>query len=245
MSVFARRMSYAEAVEGRRRVGRRIAFFLLFFLCFEAVSSLFITAYRSGSSSMAPTIEEDEYLLATPLAYGPRTIFGKLPWSSAPSRGDIVVADPPYARGDGFWGGMAESLLRFVSFQRLSIHRGDDPTLAGPRILRVIALPGDRVMMEDFVYKVLPAGSEHYLTEFELSPQRYDISRSAPPAGWTEGLPGSGSMESRLLGPKEYFVDGDSRGALGGSRLWGPIGKEQFLGKVLLRYWPFKRFGAP
>jgi signal peptidase I len=246
MPVLARRRSYAEAVEGRRRLGRRVLFFLLFFLCFEILSGLFLAAYRAGSATMAPTILPGELLLATPLAYGPRTIFGKIPWSSLPERGDIVLADPPYAREKGFGSIIADSFVRFVTFQRISSYgKADDPTRAGAMIMRIIALPGDTLAMEDSVYKVKPAESSHFLTEFELSSERYDISRSPLPEGWKDSLPASGSMEERILGPDEYFLDGDSRSAASGSRLWGPVSKDRLLGKVVLRYWPFKRFGAP
>ncbi len=245
MPVLARRRSYAEAVEGRRRLGRRIAFFLLFFVSFEMVTSLFLAAYSTESSGMAPTILPGELLLATPLAYGPKTVFGKMSWRSGPQRGDVVVAEPPYAEEPGFLGTIVDSFVRFVTFQRLSLNRGSDPGASGPAMLRVIGLPGDTVLMEDFVYKVKPAGADHFLTEFEFSDRPYDISRAELPEGWRVELPASGRMEMRYLGEDEYFVDGDSRGAVAGSRLWGTISKDRLYGKILLRYWPFKRFGAP
>jgi signal peptidase I len=244
MPIFARRRSYAEAFEERRRFGKAFVVFLLFFLCFETVTSLFLVAYSAGSSSMSPTILPSDLVLAAPIAYGPRTIFGKLPGTSRPERGDIVVADPPYAVAPGFFGTIADSFVRFITFQRLSLYEDADPTRQGAVIERVIGVPGDTILMEDFVYKVRPASSPHFLTEFELSTRRYDIAKEALPEGWLDDMPASGSMPPRVLGADEYFLAGDSRSAAGGSRLWGPVKRDRLLGKVLLRYWPFKRFGA-
>jgi len=245
MPVNARRRSYAEAVEGRRRLGRRLGFFLLFFLVFEILTGIFLSAYSTDSACMAPTLLPGERVLSSPLAYGPRTLFGKISLSARPERGDVVVADPPYTRETGFFAKIAEAFVRFVTFQRVSIFRGQDPRDSGPAVMRVIAVPGDVVLMEDFVYKVKPAGTDHFLTEFELSSRPYDISRTDLPEGWKVELPASGSMEMRYLEEDEYFIDGDARGAATGSRLWGPVSKTRLLGKVLLRYWPLKRFGAP
>jgi len=244
MPIFSRRRSYAEAFEERRRFGKVALLVLLFFLCFETVTTLFLAAYSAGSSAMAPTILPGDVVLAAPIAYGARTIFGKLPGTSHPERGDLVVADPPYVVTPGFFGRIADSFVRFVTFQRLSIYDSDDPIRQGATFQRVIGVPGDTVLMEDFVYKVKPAGSQHFLTEFELSARRYDIAKESLPEGWKDDMPGSGAMVPRLLGADEYFLAGDSRSASEGSRLWGPVKRDRILAKALLRYWPFKRFGA-
>lgn len=41
----------------------------------------------------------------------------------------------------------------------------------------------------------------------------------------------------------KYFVLGDNRPHSADSREFGPIPKEDFIGKAFLRYWPFTRFG--
>jgi len=227
------------------RLGRRIAFFILFFLCYETMQSIFLSSYSTDSVCMSPTLLRGDRLLATSLAYGPRTVFGKITWSRLPDRGDIVIVDPPYSRGRGFLASVADSLIRFVTFQRVSLFAGDDPQDSGPLIQRVIGLPGDVVLMEDSVYKIRQSGSEHFLTEFELSRRPYDISRSEAPELWKLEYPASGRMEMRYLAADEFFIDSDDRSAVSGSRLWGPVSKDRLLAKALFRYWPFTRFGAP
>jgi signal peptidase I len=243
--MLSRRKSYTEAVQGRRRLARRLGVLLVVFVSYELVSSLFLSSFAMTSAAMSPTILPGDRFIATPLGFGPSTIFGKLPGISRPERGDIVVVEPSYARRIGFWERLLDSFVRFVSLQLLSPARGGpDGVLSAPSLQRVIGLPGDTIRMDDFVFKVKPAGSDQFLTEFELSSRPYDISQEPAPASWRDDLPGSGHMELRVLGNDEYFLAGDARSSSGDSRLWGPISLDRFRSKALLRYWPPKSFGA-
>jgi signal peptidase I len=249
--LFGKRQSYAEAVQGRRRVARRLGLLLLLFVCYELLTGLFLTTYSIKSQSMAPTLLPGDRIVATPLAFGPRTLFGKLPGISRPERGDIVIVEPNYGKRPGFWEMLSDSIVRFVTFQLVSPARGGrssgglDAILSAPTLQRVVGKPGDTIRMEDFVFKVKVAGSDQFLTEFELSSNRYDISHEDAPESWREDLPGSGQMKERALGRDEYFLAGDARSSSSDSRLWGPVRVDRFRAKALLRYWPPKSFGKP
>jgi len=248
--MLGRRQSYAEAVLGRRRMGRRLGVLLLVFVCYEALSGLFLSTYQLRSVAMEPTLLPGDILLATPLAFGPRTLFGKLPGLTHPLRGDLVVAEPNYVQGLGFWDMLFDSFVRFFTFQLVSPARGEhtsrpDGILSAPMLQRVVGLPGDTISMDDFIFKIKAAGSDQFLTEFELSSARYDISHTDPPPSWRKELPGSGHMESLVLGQEQYFLAGDARSVSSDSRLWGPVRSDRFRAKVLLRYWPLKSFGSP
>jgi signal peptidase I len=241
-----KRRSYAEAVENRRKTFARLGLLILFFLAFEILSGLFLTAYSTLSTGMSPTILPADLLIATPLPFGPRTPFGKLPGFAKPERGDLVLVHPPYAETRGFLPGLLDSFVRFITFQRLSPFGGAKANpMSGPMIERVVGLPGDTIVMEDFVFKAKASGEEHFLTEFELSTRRYDISKTPLPQGWQDGFPVSGTMPARNLGPDEYFLAGDARSGSSDSRLWGPVHADRFIAKVLVRYWPPSRFGLP
>lgn len=246
MSILAHRKSYAETVEGRRRFLSKIKVLLIFFFAFCVLTGLFVAAFSVSSSAMKPTLLPGDHVLASPLVYGPVTIVGKIPAPFKPERGDIALVDPPYAAGQSFWFLLGDAFVRFVTFQRIGL---TDPSaqasLRGPFIERVIALPGDEVKMEGFVFKVKPAGSAHFLTEFELANSSYDIEKGELPEGWSDADPLSGTMKPRILGKDEYFVAGDNRHASSDSRLWGPIGIGQFRARIFLRYWPFAGFGRP
>ncbi|MGA2546014.1 MAG: signal peptidase I [Rectinemataceae bacterium] len=254
--MFGRRRSYAEAVQGRRRAARRLGVLLLVFIGYELLSGLFLATYVMKSQAMCPTILPGERIIVTPLAFGPRTLFGKLPGISRPDRGEIVVVEPNYTKRPGFWELLSDSIVRFVTFQLVSTDRsgsaGNGPTrfahdgiLSAPTLQRVIGLPGDTIQMDNFEFKIKSAGSDQFLTEFEFSSTRYDISHDDAPKSWRADLPGSGHMDARVLEKDEYFIAGDARSSSSDSRLWGPVHIDRFRAKALLRYWPPKRFGSP
>jgi signal peptidase I len=89
-------------------------------------------------------------------------------------------------------------------------------------IKRIIAVPGDKVTVHDNAIWIngqkLP---EPYI------PDDFEI------------LPGRATLNEEIyLGPDEYFVSGDNRPHSSDSRFWGPITKDEIVGRVFLRYWP-------
>ena len=89
-------------------------------------------------------------------------------------------------------------------------------------IKRIIAVPGDKVAVHDNAIWIngqkLP---EPYI------PDDFEI------------LPGRATLNEEIyLGPGEYFVSGDNRPHSSDSRFWGPITKDEIVGRVFLRYWP-------
>ena len=49
-------------------------------------------------------------------------------------------------------------------------------------------------------------------------------------------------MAPLTLGPLAYFVMGDNRGNSNDSRSFGPITRDEIVGRVWLRYWPLDKF---
>ncbi len=96
--------------------------------------------------------------------------------------------------------------------------------------------------MNNFVFRVKPAGSPYSLTEFELALKPYHPSIPNVPAIWDESIPFSGSMDTIVLGPDECFVVSDDRGNTNDSRTWGAISPSLITAKALLRFWPVNKF---
>ena len=101
--------------------------------------------------------------------------------------------------------------------------RGDIVLLLAPDgtglvlIKRVIAIPGDRVLIANGVVGVNGRTlDEPYVTE-----------------AWTQGLSWPSSGQAQLIPSDQYFVLGDNRDHSNDSRAFGTISRNSILGKLL------------
>lgn len=95
-------------------------------------------------------------------------------------------------------------------------------------IKRIIALPGEKIKIRN---------NKVYIFNKD-NPNGTILDES----GYLDSkVPTSGDKEI-ILGPDEYFVMGDNRRASHDSRTFGPVPKENIVGQVVLRGWPFTRF---
>lgn len=94
-------------------------------------------------------------------------------------------------------------------------------------IKRVVGLPGEQIKIVDGRVKIFSQGNP----EGEI----LDESAYLP-----KGLITSGTVEL-TLSQDQYFVLGDNRANSSDSRVWGPLPKNDVIGKVLIRAWPFSK----
>ena len=123
--------------------------------------------------------------------------------------------------------------IKFFSVKSFKdLKRGDVIVFRYPKnpkqyfIKRVIALPGEKIKIRNDQVIISQKGSNpivldesEYLAENEKT---------------------SGEL-TMVLKDDEYFVMGDNRSFSSDSRSWGPVKKENIIGKVLIRAWPFDR----
>jgi signal peptidase I len=210
----------------------------------SVVTSVLVFSLRVDSVSMEPRLKPGDRLIATPLAFGvpvrslPPSVRGR----GAPHRGDLVVLELPGSPPLSWLSGAAETVVRFVTFNQVSLDRGPArrPS-ARLSIKRVVGLPGDTVRMERFQALVRPGGHTGFQPESELVPGVATV--DARPAKWEPGTPFSGDMEEMTLGADEYFVLGDNRAHASDSRSWGALPGSLIRGRPLFRYWPVTRVG--
>lgn len=121
-----------------------------------------------------------------------------------------------------------------VTYRFSQPKRGDIIVLKNPRdesqdfIKRIIAIPGDEVKISEghvFINDYLL--EELYLKKGILTEPRNFLQED----------------EEIKVGVNQYFVFGDNRNASSDSREWGPITKEEIVGRVFFRYWPLASFG--
>ena len=116
------------------------------------------------------------------------------------------------------------------AFRVGEIRRGDVVVFRYPKdetknyIKRVIALPGDRVKIEN--------GS--VVLNGKLLPEPYVPARFADDR----------SMPERRIPPGEFFVMGDHRSISSDSREFGPVKRDLIYGKAAFVYWPVDQAGV-
>ncbi|HUD19672.1 MAG TPA: signal peptidase I [Patescibacteria group bacterium] len=96
-------------------------------------------------------------------------------------------------------------------------------------IKRVIGLPGDTVQLNNNAMYV----NGEKLDENYLASDVIIFGGSFLQEGQTITVP-----------PDMYFVCGDNRPHSSDSREFGPVAKDDIVGTVIFRYWPFSQFGT-
>lgn len=90
-------------------------------------------------------------------------------------------------------------------------------------IKRIVGLPGEIIKIEDGKVIIYSQGKKKILNESD-----YLFSAVFTP----------GDLKMNLA-ENEYFVLGDNRFSSADSRRWGPLSRENIVGRVFLRAWPF------
>ncbi len=144
----------------------------------------------------------------------------------------IFLYQPVKVEGTSMMPGLDDQERIFVNkfvYRLEPIERGDIIVFRFPRdpsksfIKRVIAMPGDRVRIDDGqVYVDDRPIQEDYV------PQAYRDRRSYP---------------ETVVPPDSYFVLGDHRNMSNDSRDFGPVASSYIYGKAVFGYWPMDKMG--
>jgi signal peptidase I len=124
-----------------------------------------------------------------------------------------------------------------IDYRLHAPQRGDIIILRPPNnnstdfIKRVIALPGERLLIRDGVVYI----DGHRLIEPYL-PEAWVVFNNWP-------QPSTGNSNGTVIPPNQYFVMGDNRNKSQDSRYFGPIGRDRIDGRAWFRIWPVNHFG--
>lgn len=131
-----------------------------------------------------------------------------------------------------------------LSYITGSPQRGDVIVLLYPKdtsqffIKRIIGLPGDTVCFNSLCDPKAQSDGHVYI-ENQQHPQPWLLVEPYIPAG-VETLAAPGNV---TLGSNEYFVLGDNRTASSDSRVWGILPRNDIVGRVWVRIYPFSDAG--
>lgn len=122
-----------------------------------------------------------------------------------------------------------------ISYRLGQPKRGDVVVFKSPTnpeydyIKRIVGVPGDRVKIE--------ANGVYVNDEFQ--PEKFLPAGTVTSGGLFLG------MDREITVPtNSFFVLGDNRAGSSDSRAWGFITKQEIIGKVIFRYFPFNKFGV-
>lgn len=114
-----------------------------------------------------------------------------------------------------------------------------------PKSGQIIVLKNPRDESEDFIKRIIAVpGDTIQISAGSVYLNGQPLKEDYLPAG---RLTRSGAFltEGSLVrvGNNQYFVIGDNRNHSSDSREWGPVTKEEIVGKAFFRYFPFTRMG--
>ncbi len=160
-------------------------------------------SYRVDGQSMETTLQHEDRLIVWKLARTWSRVTGH---QYVPNRGDIII--------------LKESGLSTYG----------DPQNSKQLVKRVIALPGERVVVKDGLLTVY---NKQYPKGFRPD--------ATLPYGKTTDLSYTPNDVDYTLGPKQLFVCGDNRSNSLDSRSFGPIETNQVVGKLVARILPLSK----
>lgn len=149
-----------------------------------------------------------------------------------------VAAQPHKVQGDSMLPNFQNNnflLTDKISYRFGEIKRGDVIVFHFPKdprydyIKRVIALPGEEVAIDN----------NHFIIYNQENPQGEILEEAyLEKDTLTVGKKYLSPGKKVKMGEGEYFAVGDNREASSDSREWGPVKKEEIVGRAFFVYWP-------
>lgn len=173
-------------------------------LLLAPIIAIFLTAfvfqsYQVDGQSMETTLQNNDRLIVWKMARTWSRITGH-PY--IPNRGDVIIFNEPQDKLEGFAQTGNKQLIK-----------------------RVVALPGERVVVANGVLTVF--NKEH--------PEGFQPDKTLPYGG---NIPETTIDTDIIVPAHNVFVCGDNRPDSQDSRMFGPISADQIVGKLVMRVLP-------
>ncbi len=189
--------------DGLKGIISTVAIIILAPLIAFSLTSFVFQSYEVDGASMETTLQNQDRLIVLKV---PRTWAKITGHTYIPHRGDVIIFNK-------------QDLIDFGNDQKKQL------------VKRVIALPGERVVVKDNVMTVY--NKEH--------PEGFQPDKTLPYGNVIVTTPGNVDV----VVPDNYiFVSGDNRPNSLDSRIFGPIPAKDVVGKLSMRIFPFNKLKA-
>ena len=231
--------SYRAQQHQRNRIIKIVCIFFIFFILYNCLTAFLFSVWVIDNDTMHPELSSGDMVLFTSFNLN-NTFLSKSKIEENLyqfKRGSIVLVDLRRNMENKLLLQFVDTFVRFFTAQKISIFSGSGQYY----IKRVIAVPGDEISMQNYIFRVKTPASPYSLTEFELSERPYHPAIPQIPVEWDDSLPFSGNMDTLILGIDEIFVISDDRSNTNDSRTWGAVNSETITAKAVLRFWPVNK----
>ncbi|MDR3325423.1 MAG: signal peptidase I [Spirochaetaceae bacterium] len=232
--------SYADQKNRVKRLRTSVVRIALVIAAYILITNVFFPMMAMESASMLPTVHAGDRFIFS--AFNLRRFFPAQGRENVSyKRGRLVMVDMAERDETSLALDAVDRIFRFFTVGKLGLPGKKNHIF----IKRVIGLPGDEIVMVNYVIQIHPADSPYTLTEYELSSSHYQVDIPQVSSLWDQTIPFSGAMDRITLGDNQYFVLSDNRANTNDSRVWGPVDVGKIAGAALFRYWPPNRIGVP
>ncbi len=186
--------------EGLKSVLSTIAILIIAPVIALTLTAFVFQSYEVDGPSMETTLQHHDRLIVLKV---PRTLARLTKHAYIPNRGDVII---------------------FTEHQGFESSGNSDRQL----IKRVLALPGERVVVKDGTLTVY--NQEH--------PDGFKPDSTLPYGSAIKSTPGNIDI---VVGENEVYVCGDNRTNSLDSRSFGPVAAKDIVGKLVFRVYPFSK----
>ena len=228
--------SYRAQKSQRFKILKFFIGFLIIYIAYNCFTAFFFSVWVVDNNTMQPGLNSGDRLIFNSFSlphYNKNVDEAQYSFK----RGSVVLVDMRHEKNLKLPQRILDGVVRFFTAQRISVFSGRGQFY----IKRVIALPGDEISMNNYMFRVKASGTSFSLTEYELAAKPYHPAIPKTPDLWDDSLPFSGSMDPIILGPDECFVVCDDRSNTNDSRTWGAISPSLISARAVVRIWPLKK----
>ncbi len=232
---------YRKKINYKNIIRDLILVYILSVIVVLFLNSMFFRAYKVPSVSMAPQIDQGTYIICNNFSYGPIIPLTNIKiFNGNIYRGDIVIFySKDYSEKPYLYRSLV-TLIHTLSFSLLDITSFSKEGLPNIMIKRVIGVPGDeiKIVTENLIDHIYINGKY----EKNVIPINYFLVEDS-------NLDNSNNLNQNftktiVLEEDQFYLLGDNRINSVDSRDWGTVTRKQIIGKAILKYWPFNRFGV-